>query len=614
MFNYYIMKLIRLSTTNNGHFKSTFGNDMTIAPNSKMALLNLTFESDIGSRPGMKLIGNSIIKMTGDTSNSTNSEGETNIFGDDFSDGDFERFKTTVEWYLNTLPQINYGTDGATTPNLSNVSGSAWRITDDVDRLGQSNNGNIIIEYSYAQLVNPLHIPTDAADPDKTQYVTIMEHDAQITAVTLSGAGPYESVTIAKDAPQLATANTTNNLFSSVPMAKGSSWFTARVANLVDNTSGLQDNGFGIGVSTVPLSSLNHQPGEEIPGTARHFEIRVNRPGESYKFITNDGLEQSAEDALGAPLTPENYSFVATANVNKHDIMSIEVAGGNIELVVYQNANGGTDGLRTSLAKVPYDVGTEYYPYIYIRGISTDCNIDLVNYVADPFTKYSPEDIYLNLDLSGYENRLGSMLQDPNTNIRKLLPLTDSDNTGVGGRWSAGGYDNPDGIQMTVGIPENILYALGNKEFNQLTGTTYNFPTRQISIRNYSPQGVSVSYNWTHFSDVLPDIYSSDHFLVESMSLPLDSFDASDVEYNTVTPFNANMSKSGRRKNILMTISENDNTNGLLEFETSTPIFIDINNTEPINVKNLDFRVLRKDFSPIRQSGEPAIMTVLISE
>ena len=592
------MKLIRLATNNNGHFKSTFGNDMTIGANAKMALLNLTFESDIGSVPGMKLIGNSVIKMTGDTSNSTHSEGETNIFGDDFSDGDFARFKTTVEWYLNTLPQINYGTDGLTTPNLTNVSGSAWQITDDEDRLGQDNEGNLIIEYSYAPLVNPLHFAFG-----NTSYRTIMEHDAQITAVTSGGGGTHKGTTIKKDGAQLKTDNTTNNLFSSVPMAKGSSWFFARVDNLVSNGGADQDNGFGIGVSKVPLSSLNHQPGEEIPGTARHFEIRVNRPGEGYKYIVNDGFEQDSG------LSPENYSFVATSNVNKHDIMSIEVAGGFIELVIYQNENSGTVGLRKSLAKEPYDPGTEFYPYIYIRGVADNCSIDLVNYVADPFAKPG-FDLLMNLDESGYGNRLEALIADPSANIRKIMPLTDSGispASGDSGRWI-------EDKQMTVGIPENILNALGASNFPLGSATTHNFPARAIGPLTLSPEDVANVYNWTNFSDVLPDIYDSDNFLVESMSLPLDSFDASDVEYNTSTPFNANMSNSGRRKNILMTIPENDNNNGLLEFETSTPIFIDINNTEPINVKNLDFRVLRKDFSEIRQSGEPAIMTVLIDE
>jgi len=70
----------------------------------------------------------------------------------------------------------------------------------------------------------------------------------------------------------------------------------------------------------------------------------------------------------------------------------------------------------------------------------------------------------------------------------------------------------------------------------------------------------------------------------------------------------------GRRKNILMTIPVNDNTSGIVEYESSTPIFIDIDNANEINAKNLNFRILRKDFSPIIQGEQSAIMTILIKK
>lgn len=63
-----------------------------------------------------------------------------------------------------------------------------------------------------------------------------------------------------------------------------------------------------------------------------------------------------------------------------------------------------------------------------------------------------------------------------------------------------------------------------------------------------------------------------------------------------------------------MTIPVNDNTSGIVEYESSTPIFIDINNATEINVKNINFRILRKDFSPIIQGDQSAIMTVLIKK
>ena len=43
------MKLVRLATNDNGYFRSAFGNDMILEPYSRMALLNLTLKSDIGS-------------------------------------------------------------------------------------------------------------------------------------------------------------------------------------------------------------------------------------------------------------------------------------------------------------------------------------------------------------------------------------------------------------------------------------------------------------------------------------------------------------------------------------------------------------------------------------
>jgi len=117
-------------------------------------------------------------------------------------------------------------------------------------------------------------------------------------------------------------------------------------------------------------------------------------------------------------------------------------------------------------------------------------------------------------------------------------------------------------------------------------------------------------------ADRLPIVYNSDNFVIESNTLPLDSFDASKTQYPTDNTIyvNPESDKQGRRKNILMTIPVNNNTTGLVEYEASTPIFVDINNAEDINVKNLNFRILNKDFSPIIQAEETAIMSILIKK
>ena len=172
--------------------------------------------------------------------------------------------------------------------------------------------------------------------------------------------------------------------------------------------------------------------------------------------------------------------------------------------------------------------------------------------------------------------------------------------TGVDERWEGE-------MVCEVSIPQNILLALGFDTFAN-EPTLHKFSGKIGDIVpgwNPDPPATATGIN----------LYDSDNFLVESVSIPLDSYDASQVTYpSSSVAFNVNMANKGRRKNILMTIPENDNEDGTVEFETNTPIFIDINNAETINVKNMDFRILRQDFSPILQSSETAIMTILIED
>ena len=63
-----------------------------------------------------------------------------------------------------------------------------------------------------------------------------------------------------------------------------------------------------------------------------------------------------------------------------------------------------------------------------------------------------------------------------------------------------------------------------------------------------------------------------------------------------------------------MTIPVNDNSSGIVEYQTNTPIFININNALAQNLKNLNFRILNKDFQPLNLTDENAIMTILIED
>ena len=61
-----------------------------------------------------------------------------------------------------------------------------------------------------------------------------------------------------------------------------------------------------------------------------------------------------------------------------------------------------------------------------------------------------------------------------------------------------------------------------------------------------------------------------------------------------------------------MTIPVNDNATGLVEFETNTPIFIDINNASRLNQKSLNFKILDLNFKEIKTNDNTSVITLLI--
>ncbi len=88
----------------------------------------------------------------------------------------------------------------------------------------------------------------------------------------------------------------------------------------------------------------------------------------------------------------------------------------------------------------------------------------------------------------------------------------------------------------------------------------------------------------------------SDTFLIEALNLKLDSYDGF----------------SSERRNILSVIPASDETNRIL-YDSSYPVFIDLNNRNDIELRNLRFRLLKNDLSPITIRGL-AIMTILIQD
>ena len=608
MFNYYIMKLVRLSTNNNGYFRSSFGNDMIIAPQSKMALLNLTFQSAELGTFAVVTDGMSIVTIT-DLDDVVNTTGVSVLLARDFDVNESEEYIEYLLHALNSTLRIGYDQD------LLNCSGSNYGI---VSNSGfGSLTGNVEIVFRYCPFVNPLNYSKFAG----MLNAKIMEYDAQVLDInyTSSVPPPRGLTTIQKDASQLAAVDTKANLVTNVKLSTGSGFLSVRIADSVDNGSGLQDNGFGIGLSFKSMSSQNIDVGDELPATQRNFEIRYNRALENYTYIDDGGTEKTST------VVPNKVAIIGHPNVETHDIMGFEIQGGQLKLMVYQDLAAPNN--RHVLATINLDHPTTggrgdlgLYPYMYVRGGSSDIKLDMFNWTPstvqrlDTNQSWGPgtsppgnEDGFWGvLDGSGMTNAYNDMKEfaGVSATIAAATPNLYYQADGGNTRWFQD-------FTAKILIETALLKPLG---FSNLVSNSDGQTVFDKTISEDARPGGLGPWEFTIRGDELPEFYTSDNFLIESMTLPLDSYDASRVDYSSNVLYSKETEKRGRRKNILQTIPVNDNTTGLVEYQTNTPIFIDINNKEKMNVKNLDFRILRKDFSTIEQNNEEAILTVLISE
>ena len=107
----------------------------------------------------------------------------------------------------------------------------------------------------------------------------------------------------------------------------------------------------------------------------------------------------------------------------------------------------------------------------------------------------------------------------------------------------------------------------------------------------------------------------NDSYILETLSLPLLSYNSSIRFTNNIADnrqTDGNRQTSGSRRNILATIPFSSE-NGLVQYEPNEIIYIDIDNNEKMNLRNIELRILDSNFDPIRIIGV-ADMTLLISD
>ena len=597
------MKLIRLATNNDGYFKANFGNELLIEPFSKMALLNLTFETN--NAPINITSKNDKITFYGQVLAEAGRSGSTKFLT--------KKQYTEDEFYIELKNTLNQCLPDSFIKN-SPVD-SDFETTNSVSSqfIIRNYNNKKRLEFRYSPFINPMYPGSEFFNYDSTQ----IEPEQR-------GAAPLQTV-LRKLNGIPRTDTTKDNFVTSAKFSAGNGVMLARIAEVGSRAPSGQDNGFGFGLTRTDLPELFDQDvGKIIPLANRIFEIRYNVDNQTYKFI-NDGAAEADTGVMP-------FLVTQALKLELHDTLYIKRYDNVIEGGVLQMNNGTLPDItskRTIFFQHEVIDGADYYPYLYLNGDRTDIAVDMFNVSLDPYVNQgfsldANEDDISNDDgwqITGLDAP-GADFNARSNGVQDVIDAKKGDgspqpNFFTADKNTSDAFPVPNPalwqdlrVTSELSMDSSIWTELGHE--NIASG----FHKKSIQIGSFAPPPFNICWSW-FIGTQNEKLGKSDNFIVESMTLPLDAYDASKVQYsvtkeNPTLDFAKGSDKNGRRKNILMTIPDNDNSNNLVEYESNTPIFIDINNKSLINVKNLEFRVLRKDFSVIEQSSESAIMTILI--
>ena len=637
-----MVKLVRFVSDDNCNFKASFGNDIIINPGGKVAVLNATFKpvasnfritqenniiafvGNIDPTTGLTLAYNQVIMPPKDY---TGGPGATIV---DFAE-DFQRALNGNLGYHQTqvaLAQFNPQNQVFSEFQISlfiNETGA-------IEILGQE----VFLRFAYAVLATPLGPTFAMTNPRGTKNQTYFP-DPGNNIFTINVADSL----ISKNAANARSEDPTSYICAAQEdcFCSGNGLYMARVRDIVDNATGLPNNGFAIGLGRSDIEVDTATGNDAINPLIREFEIKVNRGGETYRY--RDGLPLEKDSGFAA----QRVNLAIDADVRTHDIMWFKMGKQEDPTIVHYNElclQGGiwyVDGAGVARShhifthRVSSDeIFFKLKPYIIIFGAEADCKVDGLAYTPSPFGPNGTpgfailDPIYGNyipngvpggpLGPQGFGTNDFDLLAD-----YKGLPFYGGNPAVLGSIMPCPDMDRFDTQTAYTtrldlhGSFWNLMrvlpYTVGNQYFNVdlRIGSRQapNAPPRDYFIEYQNPDGIGA----------LGAVRNDENYLVVADSFGVDSFDASKNLFlpRTGQVFNRNLSKlikSGRRKNIIMTIPVEDvNRDDIIQYEASTPIYIDLLNSQRLNLRNLEFRILNRNFTEIETHDE-STLTILI--
>jgi len=273
-------------------------------------------------------------------------------------------------------------------------------------------------------------------------------------------------------------------------------------------------------------------------------------------------------------------------------------------------------GTKTVLFRyVDDDRNAALYPYMYVCGeegpAAGGTIVNWVGLTVDPALVNTLEDPEADLDddpLDPYMDYLAPEYGNVFGGDQTMMSYSAPDIVGLLPQFDETFYDLAiaQNFRSILSISKSILRFMGfsGPEFG---GAGYH---------NFEPRFNTVFADQYGFSLIPANdfaVTNSDNYVVVLDSHPVISYDCSTIPGSGMITTDPTVAKTGKRMNIIATIPDNDNTNGVVEFDANELVFIDLDNNYKQNISNIRARVLNKQLQPVDTVGT-SVMTLLIKD
>ena len=553
------MKLLRLTTDNKqGIFDSSLDQELTIAPNSQIALGSASLE--LRDTPLVLTSANNKIKFQVTNANPHITRLDQATYNSSNSAEFFTDFQNKLNAGLGNISQTAAG--GVEIVSASEI-GRQYQIEKET---GQQ------IKISCNQSPS-----TPFREDDLAKHVAKKPLNGGVsTDLVKLSIGASKDLTSGSE-----TSFNNNDFFCSYanvhPITKGCGVHSARIKTLQNNDSPADPDANGGSGFSLSLHNLQEPTATTPPyvgtGNPMDYLDRRNMNTEDIKY----GIKCASVIASGTTTQTGNYEYIINGRVKipgsddlnpvvpitsggpatEKDVVALEIVSqGGLKFVrgvVYKN-NAGTSPLTSVLFSEPYGGEDLWASYTFhgagFRNNQYGCRLDRVKYTADPYQEAS------SLQAIGIEDLNGT--------------------TDVGL-----GASSP--IGQNKGQSQHIIEFDGT-DIPKWLG--FNPPTQTLSLLGSTP------INFIG-QDAFVSKIENDCFLLEMLNIPIDSYD---------------YEPSKKKRMNLLSVFPFDDSLGKCSYDPNNLIFLDLRNKEPLRLRDIRCRLLRSDYTEADLTGMSSIV------